>query len=279
MPKRLIRDWTDSEKFEALSAEAERLFVRLIQKADDFGRFHANPKLMKSACFPLAEDLRANTVAAWLTELSDRHLVFCYTSGTGQYLAIINYRQRLKKESTPKFPPAPGRPEKWLPDEQDPGSICEIPHISGNFPELPGNGGKLPENPGRSEKREAGSEKREAGSGSEQNAAAAIQQSILSAINRTTDYLSAEEQEIARELVSEGCLVGDFESAFQATVARGKPNRSLKYLRNMVRDARDARTNPKLKPKVKGAAHDLAGKDYGESQLPPGWLDENDSTV
>lgn len=130
MPNRILRDWTDSLRFDGLSAEAERLFVRLIMKADDFGRFHANPKLVKSACFPLAESLRANTVGAWLTELSDRQLIFCYTVGTGEFLAITNYGQRLK-QSRAKFPPKPDEPDDWMPIS---GSFRELPGTSGNFP-------------------------------------------------------------------------------------------------------------------------------------------------
>jgi hypothetical protein len=116
MPNRILRDYTDSAKFDGISAEAERLFNRLIVKVDDFGRFHADPRLVKAACFPLSEDLRANTVAAWLTQLSDRQLVFCYTSGTGQYLAIIKFRQRLRANVS-KFPPPDGQPIDWHPPD------------------------------------------------------------------------------------------------------------------------------------------------------------------
>lgn len=114
MPNRIIRDWTDSAAFEGLSPEAERMFVRLLMKADDFGRFHANPRLVKAACFPLTEDLRANIVAAWLTELSDQQLIFCYEAGTGSFLAIRKFRQRTRAE-TSKFPSPNGEPANWLP--------------------------------------------------------------------------------------------------------------------------------------------------------------------
>lgn len=116
MPNRILRDWTDSLAFDGLPAEAERLFVRILMKVDDFGRFHAHPQLLKSACFPLAEDLRANTVAAWLTQLSDRQLVFSYKSGTGQYLAVRKFRQRARAESS-KFPPPDGQPADWMPPD------------------------------------------------------------------------------------------------------------------------------------------------------------------
>ena len=55
MPTRMLRDWTDSLKFDGLSAEAERLFARLLMKADDYGRYHADPRLVRAGCFPLTE--------------------------------------------------------------------------------------------------------------------------------------------------------------------------------------------------------------------------------
>jgi hypothetical protein len=114
MPTRILRDYTDSAAFDGLSAEGERLFIRLLMKADDFGRFHANPKLVKALCFPLAEDLRTNTVSAWLAELSDRELVFCYRSGAGEYLALPKFGQRTRAEKS-KFPPPEGEPPEWMP--------------------------------------------------------------------------------------------------------------------------------------------------------------------
>jgi len=130
MPNRILRDWTDSLKFDGLSPEAERLFIRLIMKADDFGRYHADPRLVKSGCFPLAESLRANTVSAWLTELSDRALVFCYTVQDREFLAIYNFSQRLK-QSRAKFPPPDGKSADFLPLSDD---FREVPGSSGKFP-------------------------------------------------------------------------------------------------------------------------------------------------
>lgn len=126
MPNRILRDWTDSFKFDGISAEAERLFTRLIMKADDFGRYNAHPQLIKSGCFPLAEDLRANTVSAWLTELSDRKLVFCYTSGDRPILAIINFLQRIRDDVSPKFPSPEGKPERWIAGDK----ICDPPRVA-----------------------------------------------------------------------------------------------------------------------------------------------------
>lgn len=130
MPNRILRDWTDSLKFEQLSAEGERLFTRLLMKADDYGRFHADPRLIKAACFPLS-DIVTSQVEKWLVELASVKLVFRYSAEGREYLAVVNFSQRLK-DSVPKFPPPPGEENKFL---------ATSAH-SGNFPELPGTSRK-----------------------------------------------------------------------------------------------------------------------------------------
>jgi hypothetical protein len=127
MPNRMLRDYTDSERMAGLSADAERLYIRLITKADDYGRFHSDPRLIKALCFPLEEQLRANDLSRWLEELSTRQLILCYEAEKKKCLAIPNYGQRLK-QSKAKFPPFPGEPITWLPD------FREVPGSSGKFP-------------------------------------------------------------------------------------------------------------------------------------------------
>lgn len=129
MPTRLLRDWTDSLRFDGISAEAERLFVRLLMKADDYGRFHSDPRLVRGACYPLAENLRTNDLSRWLDELSNRQLILRYEVGTRKLLAIPNFGQRLKM-SRPKFPAINGMDVDWLPE-------------SGDFREVPGSSGKF----------------------------------------------------------------------------------------------------------------------------------------
>lgn len=120
MPERILRDWTDSEKFDALSSGAETLFTRLVMKVDDYGRFSRDPVNVRGACFPRVENLRANTVDAWLKELSDHHLILCYQVGSKPLLAIINFRQRLRvPPPKPKFPPPDGKLMEFRPDDGD----------------------------------------------------------------------------------------------------------------------------------------------------------------
>jgi len=121
----MLRDWTDSLKFDGLTVEAERLFIRLIMKADDYGRFHADPRLIRGTCFPLFDNLRTEHVGRWLDELHHRNLIFRYEADGQKLLALVNFGQRLK-QSRWKFPPAPGESGEWLP-------------TSGNFREVAGS--------------------------------------------------------------------------------------------------------------------------------------------
>lgn len=150
MPTRMLRDWTDSAKFDGISADAERLFVRLIMKADDYGRFHADARLIKAACFPLVETIRPHDIDRWLDQLGTRQLILRYVADGRSLLAIVNYGQRLKT-SRAKFPPLPGESGEWLP-------------TSGNFPEVPGSSRKFrPEEKGREAEEEAEGEREGAG--------------------------------------------------------------------------------------------------------------------
>lgn len=143
MPNRILRDWTDSDRFDGISADAERLFVRLLMKADDYGRFHAEPRRLRAALFPLVDNLRPNDLIRWLDELSTRQLILRYASvDDRQLLAILRFGQRLK-QSVPKFPPPPGMTDDWLPD-----SGPTVP-VSGKPPEVPGSYRKSPEVPAR----------------------------------------------------------------------------------------------------------------------------------
>ena len=136
----MLRDWTDSLKLDGISADAERLLIRLIMKADDYGRFHAEPRLLKAQCFPLIDNLRPNDLTRWLDELSTRQLILRYEADGRSTLAIVNYGQRLKK-SVAKFPPFPGESGDWLPTSE---LFQSVPGTSRNFPEVVANREKVP---------------------------------------------------------------------------------------------------------------------------------------
>lgn len=95
MANRILRDWTASETIDVLSPEAEVFFTRLIMKADDYGSFYSNPKLIRSALFPLKEYKDA-TISKWVNECIEAKVIFAYTVDGREYLRIVNFGQRLR---------------------------------------------------------------------------------------------------------------------------------------------------------------------------------------
>lgn len=108
MANRVIRDWTDSERINSLSWQAEVLFTRLVMKADDYGSYHANIKLVKAALFPLRIDtVREADITRWMAECQKAGLIVFYTAESKPYLRIINFNQRMRnmKKRFPDCPP------------------------------------------------------------------------------------------------------------------------------------------------------------------------------
>lgn len=131
MPNRILRDWTDSEAVNSLSWQAECLFIRLIMKADDYGCFHGNPKLLKSLLFPLKDGLRDSDITRWLTELSASGMIRTYTADGGKpFVEIRNYGQR-PRDSRRKFPAPP--PENDNGSPQVAASRRELPQVAAVF--------------------------------------------------------------------------------------------------------------------------------------------------
>lgn len=104
MPNRILRDWTDSYNMDGLDANAERFFTRLIMKVDDFGRFHADPRLLRSNLFPLKPEIRDTDITRWLAACEKAGLVRCYCDAKSRnYLEINKFDQRKRAEIS-KYP-------------------------------------------------------------------------------------------------------------------------------------------------------------------------------
>lgn len=88
MPSRIIKESiTTSESLDGVSADAERLFWRLVVKADDYGLYYGNPKILSSMCFPLNPPTEKK-IQSWLAELvgqgMDWETVFAYRTTRGR---------------------------------------------------------------------------------------------------------------------------------------------------------------------------------------------------
>jgi len=102
----LLRDWTDSLKVNALDACAERFFVRLMMRCDDYGIHPANVLLLKSGLFPLLPRISHTDIARWLAECERADLVRCYNAPNGQrYVQIMHFGQKRKYMKSVHPPP------------------------------------------------------------------------------------------------------------------------------------------------------------------------------
>lgn len=107
MPTRLLRDWTDSHRINALSCEAERFFTRLLMKADDYGRFHGDSHTLKSLLFPTRPEIRPTDIDHWIAECMKVVLILRYQVRGHSFLGIIDFGQSVRATKS-KFPPPSG---------------------------------------------------------------------------------------------------------------------------------------------------------------------------
>jgi hypothetical protein len=132
MPTRILRDWTDSEPVNQLSADGERTFTRIIMKADDYGRLTANPKLLRPLLYPLLLDqVREADLQRWMNECATAGLVRFYSVEGKQYMSVVKFQQRMRN-SRPKHPPPP-----WKDDPPQVAASCgDPPQVAASRGEL-----------------------------------------------------------------------------------------------------------------------------------------------
>lgn len=111
MPNRVVREGIlDSRPVNSLSEEAELFYRRLMSIVDDYGRFTADPELIRARCFPLQLDRwplsRVRRVLADVSHVADENgfpLVLIYEVGSKSYIEIGKFDQRLRVKK-PKYP-------------------------------------------------------------------------------------------------------------------------------------------------------------------------------
>ena len=124
MPNRLVREAIlTSESLDKLSAEAERLFYRLLVVCDDFGRFEADVRVMIARCFPLrVGDITREQMHAWVHELTKAGVIHCYEHDAKRYGSFLNWKKFNKlRAKNSKYPAPADTCEHMSADE----STCE----------------------------------------------------------------------------------------------------------------------------------------------------------
>ena len=105
MPNRYIRESAiESEAVNSLSWQAEVFWRRLLNRADDFGRFTANTALLRASTFPLQlKSVSEADVQRLLSECEFAGLLFIYSSSGKQFIILNKWEKGRAKES--KYPP------------------------------------------------------------------------------------------------------------------------------------------------------------------------------
>ena len=107
MPNRELREGIrTSPTISELTDPAFRLYVLLLTAADDFGRFHADPRLVNSACFPFGGTSPAS-VSKSLSQLGQKGIIKVYEIDGREYMEIQQWKQR-KRCNNSKYPDPKG---------------------------------------------------------------------------------------------------------------------------------------------------------------------------
>lgn len=105
MPNRILREGIlTSERIDLLNFEEELFYRRLMSVVDDFGRFEAIPKLLRSKCYPLKiDDVKNEDIEKWLFACVKAGLITVYSVSGKKFLEMIDFRQQ-KRAKESKYP-------------------------------------------------------------------------------------------------------------------------------------------------------------------------------
>lgn len=109
MPQRFLKPGiTTSQRFNAVSYAAQTFYIRLITLVDDFGRYDAEPRLLRSHAFPFGDPTGRSISEKALTEMCEQLsasglAVFYKTSDGKKYLELIRWVEKARANKS-KFP-------------------------------------------------------------------------------------------------------------------------------------------------------------------------------
>lgn len=107
MPSRIIKESIIiSDSLSNISADAERFFWRLVVKADDFGLYYGDVRILASLCFPQKPPTEQK-IRAWLAELVQEGMVGTYTAAEDgkKYLKLLNWEKcQQTRAKNSKYP-------------------------------------------------------------------------------------------------------------------------------------------------------------------------------
>lgn len=114
MHNRMIRGGIlTSDRVDQIAGDAARevFYRRLLNVVDDFGCFSADPRLLRTALYPLRPDsVTEAEIECHLAACAKAGLLVVYEVRGKRYLQVRNFRQRLQR-MTNRYPPPPNMSE------------------------------------------------------------------------------------------------------------------------------------------------------------------------
>lgn len=108
MPDRIVRAGIlTSDAVNKLSAGAEVFYRRLMNVADDHGRYDGRTEILRAVLFPLRlERVSSSDIGKWILETGEAGLVRQYHVEQKPYLEIVKFGQKIRSKSKWPDPPA-----------------------------------------------------------------------------------------------------------------------------------------------------------------------------
>lgn len=104
MPQRFLRPGiTTSQRFNSVDWVAQSFYIRLITLVDDYGRYEADPRLLRSHVFPYGdsrgEDVSMTTIENICKQMLAKKLVFFYSVAGKNYLQLTKWKEHARSAS------------------------------------------------------------------------------------------------------------------------------------------------------------------------------------
>lgn len=106
MPSRILREGIlTSPRMAKLGWPDEVFYRRLHSVVDDFGRYYADPGMLRAACYPRQlSKVSDSDIGKWLQSIADAGLVRVYPAQDGErYLEVLDFGQQVRAKKS-KFP-------------------------------------------------------------------------------------------------------------------------------------------------------------------------------
>ena len=120
MPQRILRPGIrTSKRFARVGWFEQSLYLRLMTMVDDYGRYEADPELIRSEAFPFGDPagkfLQVSAVDSGLLALVGADLITIYEVEDKRYLQLARWQERARSES--KYPaPVAGKCQQMTAD-------------------------------------------------------------------------------------------------------------------------------------------------------------------